>query len=148
MGRVLRVLSAYILYTDYLYVLIYLTVPGLSCRKQDFQLQHVGCSSLTRDGTWAPCIGSLEFQTLDHQGSPRVKFSDENIYHYHLSQLINRRLQLSKYIPVDHCANYLYHMQMYSIDYYGNTEKCIIEKGKFFIIFSYSHIFPKVHFFN
>ena len=24
---------------------------------------------------------------------------------------------------------------MYSMDYYGNTEKYIIEKGKFFIIF-------------
>ena len=31
--------------------------------------------------------------------------------------------------------NYLYYMQMYSMDFYGNTEKYIIEKGKFFIIF-------------
>ena len=135
MDSVLRVLYAYILYTDYLFVLIYLTVLGLSCSKQDFQLQNVGCSSLTRDGTWPPCIGSLESQPLDHQGSPRVKFSDESIYHYHLLQLINRILQLSKYIAVDYCTNYLYYMQMYSMDYYGNTEKYIIEKGKFFIIF-------------
>ena len=29
-------------------------------------------SSLTRDQTQAPCIGSVESQPLDHQGSPDV----------------------------------------------------------------------------
>ena len=33
-------------------------------------MQHVGSSSLTRDGTWVPCIGSSESKLLDHQGSP------------------------------------------------------------------------------
>ena len=31
---------------------------------------HAGSSSLTRDQTWAPCIGSTESYPLDHQGSP------------------------------------------------------------------------------
>ena len=31
---------------------------------------HVGSSSLTRDRTLAPCIGSVESYPLDHQGSP------------------------------------------------------------------------------
>ena len=32
------------------------------------QLQHVGSSSLTRDGTRAPCVGRMESQPVDHQG--------------------------------------------------------------------------------
>ena len=36
------------------------------------KLWHVGSSSLTRDWTWAPCIGSTEFQSLDLLGSPQV----------------------------------------------------------------------------
>ena len=35
---------------------------------------HVGSSSLTRDRTWAPCIGSTESYPLDHQGSPSAHF--------------------------------------------------------------------------
>ena len=35
---------------------------------------HVGSSSLTRDGTWAPCLGSAESYPLDHQGSPPPTF--------------------------------------------------------------------------
>ena len=34
------------------------------------KLWHVGSSSLTKDGTWTPCIGNLESQSLDHPGSP------------------------------------------------------------------------------
>ena len=30
----------------------------------------MGSSSLTRDQTWAPCIGSVEYQPLAHPGSP------------------------------------------------------------------------------
>ena len=33
-------------------------------------LWRVGSSSLTRDRTQAPCIGTAESQPLDHQGSP------------------------------------------------------------------------------
>ena len=32
-------------------------------------MQHLGSSSLTRDQTVAPCIGSVECQPLHHQGS-------------------------------------------------------------------------------
>ena len=32
-----------------------------------FYLQHVGSSSLTRDQTRVPCIGSLESYSLDHR---------------------------------------------------------------------------------
>ena len=35
-------------------------------------MQHVGCSSLTRDRTLVPCIGSAESQPLDNQGSPAL----------------------------------------------------------------------------
>ena len=43
-------------------IFIYLVFLGLSSSPQDLQpsLWHVGSSSLTRDGTLAPCIGSLE----------------------------------------------------------------------------------------
>ena len=34
---------------------------------------HVGSSSLTRDRTQAPCIGSTESYPLHHQGSPLFK---------------------------------------------------------------------------
>ena len=37
---------------------------------ENFQLQHVGSSSLTRDQIWIPCLGTVESQPLDHQGSP------------------------------------------------------------------------------
>ena len=30
----------------------------------------LGSSSLTRDGTQAPCVGIMKSWTLDHQGSP------------------------------------------------------------------------------
>ena len=58
-------------------IFISLTTPGprwgtqdLRCQVRDPQLRHVGSSSLTRDRTQAPCIGSSESQPLDHQGSP------------------------------------------------------------------------------
>ena len=31
---------------------------------------HVGSNSLTRDGTWVPCIASVESYPLHHQRSP------------------------------------------------------------------------------
>ena len=57
-------------------------VPGLSCRTGDLPCgmpgdlscgTHAGSSSLTRDRTWVPCIGSVESYPLDHAGSPKVK---------------------------------------------------------------------------
>ena len=43
----------------------------LSCTTWTFSCSmHEGSSSLTRDQTWAPCIGSSESYPLDHQGSP------------------------------------------------------------------------------
>ena len=51
-------------------IFIYPAVLGLSCCMQDLQLLHVGSSSLTRDQTWVPCIGSMQSLPLDHKGSP------------------------------------------------------------------------------
>ena len=51
------------------FTFIYLNVPGLSsarrifylcCSMRDLQLWHVASSTLSRDGTEAPCIGSSE----------------------------------------------------------------------------------------
>ena len=36
------------------------------------QLPHLWPSSLTMDWIWPPCVGSLEFESLDHQGSPSL----------------------------------------------------------------------------
>lgn len=46
---------------------IYLAALGLNCSMRDLQLRHMESNSLTRDRTWAPCIGSLESQSLDCQ---------------------------------------------------------------------------------
>ena len=35
---------------------------------------HAGSSSLTRNRTQAPCIGSMESYPLDHQGSPEINY--------------------------------------------------------------------------
>ena len=51
-------------------------VLAVTCR--DFFRCGIGtlsCStwdliSLTKDGNWAPCVGSTEFQPVNHQGSP------------------------------------------------------------------------------
>ena len=49
------------------YLLLYLAVSGLNCGMQDL---------VPRPGTqsWAPCIGSMEPQLLDHQRSPMKTF--------------------------------------------------------------------------
>ena len=51
----------------YLFISIYLAVPHLSCSTWDLGSllhhagsRHVGSSSLTRDWTWANCVGSTE----------------------------------------------------------------------------------------
>ena len=76
-----------------IYYLFILALPGLSCGTQDLCCimrdllvaacgllscsmwtlscgMHAGSSSLTRDRTQAPCIGSTESYPLDQQGSP------------------------------------------------------------------------------
>ena len=35
---------------------------------------HVGSGSLTRDQTWAPCIGNEESYPLHHQGCPSLSY--------------------------------------------------------------------------
>ena len=71
----------YAYYTDVSYLFIYLFIwlhwvfvaarGLLSCGMQTLSCgMHVGSSSLTRDQTWAPCIGSMESYPLHHQGSP------------------------------------------------------------------------------
>ena len=48
---------------------------------------HVGSSSLTRNRTWPPSIGSTESYPLDHQGSPSFFFMVEQfsiVYMYHI----------------------------------------------------------------
>ena len=46
----------------------------------DSWLQHVGSSSLTKNRTQAPCLGSMGSQALDHQGSPDFNLKkDKNL---------------------------------------------------------------------
>lgn len=64
-------------FKKYLFLFIYLAVPGLSCsthcRGQDLQLWHTGSSSQTRDRTLdPPCTGSSETELLDNEGRPRL----------------------------------------------------------------------------
>ena len=60
-------------------LLIYFGCAGLGCSMWELLVavcgllscsMHVGSSSLARNRTWAPCIGSMESYPLDHQGSP------------------------------------------------------------------------------
>ena len=55
--------------------LLYMYIYNLLIWLQWVQLQPVGSRSLMRDGTWAPCMGSMESQLLDQQGSPAFPFS-------------------------------------------------------------------------
>ena len=47
-------------------IFIYFSLFGCS----GSSLRHVGSSSLTKDQTQVPCIGSLVSYPLDHQGNP------------------------------------------------------------------------------
>ena len=53
-------------------LLLYLTVMDLSGGMQDLQLQCGGSISLTRDRTWAHCIGSVMSQPPDPHRSPNM----------------------------------------------------------------------------
>ena len=44
-----------------------------------FLFLHVQSSSLTRDHTRAPCIGSAAPWPLDHEGSPKVFYNENQI---------------------------------------------------------------------
>ena len=48
-------------------------MPGLSYSTWNLWslMWQVGSNSLTRDRTWAPSTGNMEFEPLDHQGSPQ-----------------------------------------------------------------------------
>ena len=59
-------------------------IINLLCDIYHLQLWHVGSNSLTRDLTQVPCIGSLESQSLDHQGIPTLCFFFFS-QHIHLS---------------------------------------------------------------
>ena len=48
----------------------FLASQCLSCHTWDLQLQHMRSSSLTRDRTQTPCIGSTASEPLYHQWSP------------------------------------------------------------------------------
>ena len=69
----------YIDWFYFIYLFIWLhqilvEAPGLpSCGMRTLSCSmHVGSSSLTRDWTQAPCIGSTESCPLCHQGSPYI----------------------------------------------------------------------------
>ena len=72
------------------FILFYPSAPGLSCSTWDLRssLQHAGSlavacgipSSLTRNGTQAPCIRSVQSQPLDHQGRPGQDLPLENAH--------------------------------------------------------------------
>ena len=60
-----------------LILFFFLASPGISCVTQDLSLRHansllqpVGSSSLIRDRSQAPCVGSVKSQPLGHQGCP------------------------------------------------------------------------------
>ena len=55
-----------------------------ACRLLSFSM-HAGSGSLTRDRTWAPCIGNAESYSLDHQGSPRMGHFEFEVPLRHLS---------------------------------------------------------------
>ena len=42
-------------------------------------MRHVGSSSLTRDRTQAPCIGSVELWPWDYQGSPSASLLSTHV---------------------------------------------------------------------
>ena len=69
---------------------------GSQLRRTGSSLQHEGSCSLTRDRTWAPCIGSVASQPLDHQGSPRRSILLTNFLLYNTILLtIDTRTYLS-----------------------------------------------------
>ena len=60
-----------IIYSVYLFLtfFFFFGCTCLSCGMWDLSLSHVGSSSLTRDRTQAPCIGSMESWPLDTEKS-------------------------------------------------------------------------------
>ena len=65
---------------------------------------QVGSSSLTRDRTRAPCIGSTESLLLRHQGSPSADYLKvKGLFYFSLEQVLSSILQ----------ANYFYFGVLY-----------------------------------
>ena len=58
--EIMQVPSQLLYYFLKKYLFIYLDLKSRSTWDPESSLQHVGSSSLTRDGTQAPCIGSSE----------------------------------------------------------------------------------------
>ena len=56
-------------HTGSLFLVAAYRLPSSSMRTLSCGM-HAGSSSPTRDQTWAPCIGSAESYSVDHQGSP------------------------------------------------------------------------------
>ena len=56
----------------------------------------MGSSSLTKDWTWAPCIGTTESHPLDHQGSPKSPlFFNFLIYSFRVSWCTYKHIWIS-----------------------------------------------------
>ena len=78
-------------------------VPDFQLLHANFQLQHVGSSSLTRDQTWVPSFGSLQFQPLDHQRSLHIYFFKISSVHtdaYNSNSCLEFFLSLPQFIFV------------------------------------------------
>ena len=60
----------------------------LSCSMRTLSYGIVGSSSLTKDQTWAPCIGSVASQPLDHQESPYLFLPNLGAFFFSFSCLI------------------------------------------------------------
>ena len=77
------------------YIFFYFLI--LSCQSSlghvGSQLEHMQSSSLTRDQTWATCIGGGESQPLDHQGSPHIFLIqlsvDGHLVYYYVLAVVN-----------------------------------------------------------
>ena len=61
-------LSSFILNIIYLFDCVMSLIVVVAFRVLTYSM--LGSSSLTRDGTQAPCVGTVKSWTLDHQGSP------------------------------------------------------------------------------
>ena len=79
-----------------------------------FKLQHVGSSSLTRDRSWAPCIGSADSQPLNHQGGPCLFFLMNYCFWYDLeffghNLFLNIRLISPDFILHSNHFSFIFH---------------------------------------
>ena len=95
----------------------------------------VGSSSLTRDGTQAPCIWRVESQPPEHQGSPLTHLITESLY------LLTTFIQFSLILPTasgDHKSDLLYH----ELSVFDVVLIIRLMVGQPYAIFVFIHIFP------